>query len=83
MDTPEDEEDRQYYEERRRRHEAQHKAWVKEERINRITGCLIIGFLLLALISGFIRDWKAEQLPIEEQEARMKAHMERMDHMFR
>jgi hypothetical protein len=76
MSTPEAEEARRYC-------EAQHKAWLKEERINRITYWMIIAFMLAALISGFIRDWKEEQLPIEEQEARMKAHMERMDHMFR
>ena len=83
MDTPEDEEDRQRREERRRYHEAQHQAWVKEERINRITGWLIGAFMLLALISGIVSAWKEEQLPIEEQEARMRDHMERMDHMFR
>jgi hypothetical protein len=76
MSTPEAEEARRYC-------EAQHKAWLKEERINRITGWLIIGFLLLALISSLVSAWKEKQLPIEEQEARMKAHMERMDHMFR
>lgn len=76
MSTPE-------AEEARRRCEAYHQAWLKEERINRITGWMIIAFMLLALISGFIRDWKREQLPIEEQEARMRDHMERMDHMFR
>ena len=83
MDTPQDEEDRQYYEERRRYYDAQHKAYIKEERINRITGWMIIAFMLLALISGIVSAWKEEQLPIEEQEARMRDHMERMDHMFR
>ena len=76
MSTPEADEARRYC-------EAKHKAWLKEERANQIAGWLIGAFMLFMLISALVSAWKEEQLPVDQQEARLRDHTERMDRMFR
>lgn len=65
-----------YCDERRR-------TWEIEERRNKIFFCGLMALLVLALVAALVTAIKDEQLPIEEQERKMRLHTERMDQMFR